>query len=82
MVLISICCVIICLSVLGKRVLKALYDYDSRMEGDLSFRKGDEMELVDDQSDESWWLARHADGSEGYVPSNYVALQDTIESQE
>lgn len=66
----------------SRRMLKALYDYESRMEGDLSFKKGDEMELLDDKSDESWWLAKHADSSEGYVPSNYVALQNTIESQD
>jgi hypothetical protein len=37
---------------------------------------------------EDWWFARHTDPSyqnskyEGYVPRNYVAIEDTIESQE
>ncbi|KAL8562316.1 hypothetical protein ACOMHN_037272 [Nucella lapillus] len=66
----------------GKRILRALYTYESQMEGDLSFNKGNFLELLDDKSDESWWLAKHADGREGYVPSNYVALENTLESQD
>lgn len=36
---------------------------------------------------EDWWYARHTDPKysnkdEGYVPRNYVALEDTLESQE
>ncbi|KAK7099624.1 tyrosine-protein kinase Fyn-like isoform X1 [Littorina saxatilis] len=67
----------------GKRLIRALYDYEQHMEGDLTFQKGDLMELLDDKSDTSWWLARHMEGTEeGYVPSNYVALENTIESQD
>ena len=37
---------------------------------------------------EDWWYAQHTDPKynnqqmEGYVPRNYVALEDTLESQE
>ena len=36
---------------------------------------------------EDWWYAKHTDPKynnkdEGYVPRNYVALEDTLESQE
>lgn len=37
---------------------------------------------------EDWWYAKHTDPSyqnsksEGYVPRNYVAIEDTLESQE
>lgn len=65
----------------GARLIRALYDYESRMEGDLSFAQGDLMELVSDE-DGSWWLACHKDGTEGYVPHNYVALENTIESMD
>lgn len=65
----------------GARLIRALYDYESRMEGDLSFSQGDLMELISDK-DGSWWLARHAEGMEGYVPHNYVALENTIESMD
>ncbi|KAK7099744.1 tyrosine-protein kinase Fyn-like [Littorina saxatilis] len=67
----------------GKRIIRALYDYEQRVEGDLPFEKGDRMELLDNTSDASWWLARHMEGTEeGYVPSNYVALENTIESHD
>ena len=62
-------------------MLLALYDYEQQLEGDLAFKKGDLMELVSDE-DESWWLAKHLDGTQGYIPRNYVALHDTIESEE
>ncbi|KAL5017460.1 hypothetical protein ScPMuIL_007049 [Solemya velum] len=70
----------------SKGELKALYDYEARAEGDLSFEKGDMLLLMDDSNDD-WWYARHTDSRyfngpmvEGYVPRNYVALQDTIEA--
>ncbi|XP_041359869.1 tyrosine-protein kinase SRK3-like isoform X2 [Gigantopelta aegis] len=66
----------------GSKVLTALYDYTARTNDDLSFTKGDKMELIDD-SDGDWWLAKHPGQTEqGYVPSNYVALENTIESQD
>ncbi|XP_046355449.2 tyrosine-protein kinase SRK2-like [Haliotis rufescens] len=63
------------------KLLTALYDYEARSNDDLSFRKGDQMELLD-ESDGDWWLAKHENGQEGYVPSNYVAMENTLESQE
>lgn len=63
------------------RVLRALYEYKSHIDGDLTFHKGDLLELVA-LTTETWWLARHPDGTEGYIPSNYVALENTIESKE
>lgn len=73
-----------------QRKIHALYDYDARTEDDLSFKKGDTLVLLDQgaEENEDWWFARHTDPSyqnskyEGYVPRNYVAIEDTIESQE
>uniref|UniRef100_A0A914WER3 Tyrosine-protein kinase n=1 Tax=Plectus sambesii TaxID=2011161 RepID=A0A914WER3_9BILA len=63
-------------------VLVALYNYDSRAEGDLSFFKGDEMTLID-HSNGDWWYVQHLRSGEcGYVPRNYVAERQTIESEE
>ncbi|XP_052776319.1 tyrosine-protein kinase SRK2-like isoform X2 [Mya arenaria] len=73
----------------GKRVY-ALYDYDARTQDDLTFRKGDVLELIEGgtEENEDWWYARHTDPKynnlqkEGYVPRNYVALEDTLESHD
>ncbi|CAJ0927654.1 unnamed protein product, partial [Mesorhabditis belari] len=66
----------------GKESLVALYAYDSRADGDLSFKKGDIMYLLD-QSNVDWWYVQHArTGQTGYVPRNFVAKQQTIESEE
>ncbi|KAK3090929.1 hypothetical protein FSP39_015809 [Pinctada imbricata] len=68
-----------------KANLRALYDYDARAEDDLTFKKGDLLFLLDD-SDADWWLAKHANPNysnlknEGYVPRNYVAKEDTLET--
>ena len=65
----------------GKEVLIALYAYESRADGDLSFRKGDIMYLLD-ASNSDWWYVCHANGGTGYVPRNFVAKQQTVESEE
>lgn len=72
-----------------QRRIHALYDYDARTEDDLSFKKGDVLILLDqEQENEDWWYAKHTDPSyqnhktEGYVPRNYVAIEDSLESQE
>lgn len=100
----------ICLdSTPGKEVLVALYAYESRADGDLSFRKGDIMYLLDQRfvfpglglpavethtellpiliygivfSNSDWWYVKHSKGGTGYVPRNFVAKQQTIESEE
>lgn len=58
------------------------YDYDSRTDDDLSFRKGDLMYVISvDEGD--WWFARSKDtGREGYIPSNYVAEWKSLDAEE
>ena len=49
------------------------YDYSSRTDNDLSFRKG-ELLYVMNPDEGDWWFARSKQtGQEGYIPSNYVA---------
>ncbi|CAB3408663.1 unnamed protein product [Caenorhabditis bovis] len=65
-----------------REILVALYQYESRADGDLSFQKGDAMYLLDN-SNCDWWYVRHQrTGQTGYVPRNFVARQQTIESEE
>ena len=58
------------------------YDYDSRTDDDLSFKKGDLMYIIStDEGD--WWFARSKDGGkEGYIPSNYVAEWKSLDAEE
>lgn len=60
----------------------ALFDYDQRTSEDLSFRKGEHLEILNNQ-DGDWWQARSLSTMrEGYIPSNYVAEYKTIQAEE
>lgn len=62
-------------------VFVALYDYDARTDEDLSFRKGEQLEILNDTQGD-WWLARSKrTRQEGYIPSNYVARLKSIEAE-
>lgn len=63
----------------------ALYNYDARTDEDLSFKRGDVLEIINDTAGD-WWLARLKNYQpnkkcEGYIPSNYVAAYKSLESQ-
>lgn len=61
----------------------ALYDYDARTEEDLSFKKGDVLEVNPEDLGNDWWKARSREtGEEGFVPSNYVAELQTLGAEE
>ncbi|XP_063312060.1 proto-oncogene tyrosine-protein kinase Src isoform X1 [Pelobates fuscus] len=71
----------------GVTTFVALYDYESRTESDLSFKKGDRLQIVNntrpDIREGDWWLARSlSSGQTGYIPSNYVAPSDSIQAEE
>ena len=58
----------------------ALFNYDKRTSEDLSFQKGECLEILIQDGD--WWLARSLDTDlEGYIPRNYVA-EKTIQDEE
>lgn len=66
----------------GITVFVALYDYDARTNEDLSFRKGERLQVVDN-TDSDWWLAKSlTTHKEGYIPSNYVAPELSVNAQE
>ncbi|KAL4235907.1 Tyrosine-protein kinase Src42A [Mactra antiquata] len=63
------------------KVFVALYDYDARTAEDLSFRKGEHLELQTD-TEGDWWYAKSLTTKlEGYIPSNYVAKLKSLESE-
>ena len=66
----------------GITVFVALYDYDARTNEDLSFRKGERLQVIDN-TDSDWWLAKSLTTyKEGYIPSNYVAPELSVNAQE
>eukprot|EP00116_Pleurobrachia_bachei_P017340 sb/3477602/ len=59
----------------------ALYTYQKRSDSDISFEK-DDILIILDKSNKDWWKARNTrTRQEGYIPSNYVAPVDSLESK-
>jgi len=65
-----------------KRVVVALYDYKSRDESDLSFMKGDRMEVIDDTESDWWRVVNLTTRQEGLIPLNFVAEERSVNSEE
>jgi hypothetical protein len=62
--------------------IRALYDYEARTHEDLSFKKGDILYIVNNEEGD-WWHAKHQKTNKsGYIPSNYVAVDDSLQSEE
>ena len=60
----------------------AKFDYDSRTDDDLTFKKGDLLYIISTEEGD-WWYAKHREsGAEGYVPSNYIAQWKSLEAEE
>ncbi|KAI5736927.1 hypothetical protein M8J76_008543 [Diaphorina citri] len=54
-------------------IVVALYSFTSTNEQELSFEKGDRLEILDrPQSDPEWYKARNGQGQIGLVPRNYL----------
>uniref|UniRef100_A0A8D0GXV5 Tyrosine-protein kinase n=2 Tax=Sphenodon punctatus TaxID=8508 RepID=A0A8D0GXV5_SPHPU len=59
----------------------ALYPYDGIHEDDLSFKKGEKMRVLEEHGE--WWKAKSfSTKKEGFIPSNYVAKVNTLETEE
>ena len=53
----------------------ALYSFNSGNPEELTFQKGDLLDIVDQPEDDpDWWEARKADGQTGLIPRNYVEI--------
>ncbi|XP_049610993.1 tyrosine-protein kinase HCK [Syngnathus scovelli] len=64
----------------GDNIAIALYDYDAIHDGDLGFKKGDKLKILEESGE--WWRAMSiSTGQEGFIPSNYVG-KDTLEAEE
>lgn len=63
------------------KIFVALYDYEARTDEDLSFKKGDQLEIINDTQGDWWYARSRATGQCGYIPSNYVAKLKSIEAE-
>lgn len=63
-------------------IVIAVYSYSARDFEDVSFQKGDRMEVLDD-SDADWLTVLHlTTRKQGLVPRNFVAPEKSVESEE
>ncbi|XP_028138509.1 tyrosine-protein kinase Src64B [Diabrotica virgifera virgifera] len=66
----------------ARPIMVAMYNYEARDSQDVSFRKGDRMEVIDD-SEGDWLKVIHLVTKEkGYIPGNYVAPEQSVESED
>ena len=67
----------------GYRSFVALFDYDARTEEELTFQKGDYLEVRPENIACEWWRGRSRETKkEGYVPKNLVKEVKTLEDEE
>ncbi|XP_051000544.1 nephrocystin-1 [Acomys russatus] len=62
----------------------ALGDFAAQQPGDLMFKKGDILHIIEKKPD-GWWLAKDAEGAEGLIPRTYLEpynKEDTLESSD
>lgn len=63
----------------SKTVVVALYDYDAEVEGELSFRAGERIEVTNKDIDsEDWWEGVNQAGEKGQFPHAYVEEQVVV----
>lgn len=56
-------------------IVVALYSFTSTNDQELSFEKGDRLEILDrPPSDPEWYKARNGHGQIGLVPRNYLQV--------
>ena len=65
----------------NSKTFVALYDYDARTDEDLSFKKGEHLDILNDTQGDWWYARSKTTRLEGYIPSNYVARLKSIEAE-
>ena len=62
------------------RMVMARYDYASRTEEDIGFKKGELLCILDSEN-EDWWLAQNSSNEKGFIPSSYVMDHQSLDGQ-
>lgn len=61
----------------------ALFDYEARSTSDISFRKGDLMEVLPPTEERDWLMVKHLISKKrGLVPTAFVAVKGSMKAQE
>ncbi|KAG8200260.1 hypothetical protein JTE90_021915 [Oedothorax gibbosus] len=63
----------------GQKCL-ALFSYEATNSDELSFVEQEELELINEGDGDGWVMARNYRGEEGYIPQNYVEVQEVPSS--
>ncbi|KAE8598796.1 hypothetical protein XENTR_v10016943 [Xenopus tropicalis] len=62
-------------------IVIALYPYQGIHQDDLTFKKGEKLKVIEEHGE--WWKAKSlSTKKEGFIPSNYVARVNTLETEE
>ncbi|GMT04156.1 hypothetical protein PENTCL1PPCAC_26330, partial [Pristionchus entomophagus] len=62
-------------------VVVALYSFDASSAEEMSFRKGERLEIIaHPEHDPEWWMARGTTGETGLVPRNYIEVISSVPS--
>ncbi|XP_076017630.1 tyrosine-protein kinase Lck [Genypterus blacodes] len=68
-------------SPLPDNLVVAIYSYEPNHDGDLGFEKGDKLKILN-KDDPEWYLAESLiTGQKGYIPHNFVAMMNTVETE-
>uniref|UniRef100_A0A8C6U4T8 Tyrosine-protein kinase n=1 Tax=Neogobius melanostomus TaxID=47308 RepID=A0A8C6U4T8_9GOBI len=63
------------------KIVVGLYSYEGTHQDDLGFQKGEKLKILEEHGE--WWKAKSLEtNKEGFIPSNYVAKADTMETEE
>ncbi|XP_041103507.1 tyrosine-protein kinase Lyn-like isoform X2 [Polyodon spathula] len=63
------------------KIVVALYPYEGLHDEDLRFKKGERLRVIEECGE--WWKAMSlTTKKEGFIPSNYVAQVNTLETEE
>ena len=49
-----------------------MFAFNAEDKDELAFAEGEELIILDNTTDDAWWLAQNAQGKTGMVPFNYV----------
>ncbi|GFO18892.1 abelson helper integration site 1 [Plakobranchus ocellatus] len=59
--------------------VRAIYDYRAQRSDELTLYKGDIVKILYKDSD-NWWMGELLDGSQGFIPANYVTEADDADT--